>query len=97
MERPLAELISGVWKQGNGIKTLHERATVVSKKCAVELCIRPAAAEMRGLCMLCYSKAKKKVESGEVTWDQLEDMGLCLPKVDVDPFTAAYNQAKEKR
>ncbi len=32
----------------------------------------------RGLCMKCYSEAKKLVESNQVTWDVLAEAGLVL-------------------
>ena len=45
----------------------------------------------RGLCQKCYSSAKRAVESGKVTWDRLEELGLALPKD--DPFTKALDKA----
>lgn len=52
---------------------------------------RVAPANKRGLCMKCYSTAKKTVESGTTTWDRLEELGLVLRKE--DPFTKALNDA----
>lgn len=49
---------------------------------------------MRGLCSKCYKRANDKVKSGETTWDELVNMGLCE---DInDPFTEAFNHAKEQ-
>lgn len=44
-------------------------------KCLTGLCRQDAAANCRGLCMKCYSSAKKAVERGEVTWDELVELG----------------------
>lgn len=33
----------------------------------------------RGLCFSCYKRAEKMVKAGEVTWEQLEELGLCTP------------------
>lgn len=64
-------------------------------QCMVPQCERPQALAMkRGLCMPCYSKAKKMVESGKTTWEQLEEMGLSKSQED-DPFTEAFNAAKK--
>lgn len=63
----------------------------------IAACPRPEAIALkRGLCMSCYSKAKKAVESGQTTWDALEKMGLCRSYV-IDPFTAAFEQAKQEQ
>lgn len=48
-------------------------------KCLTPHCQRlPAAATGRGLCLICYGKAKKYVERGDTTWGKLEQMGLAL-------------------
>lgn len=60
--------------------------------CLIKGCMR--ARTRRGLCLVCYSKAKKKVEAGEATWDRLAEMGLC--EHDADPFDAAYDEAKRR-
>ena len=36
----------------------------------------------RGLCENCYTKAKRLVALGTVTWEQLVAAGRCLPAVD---------------
>ena len=60
--------------------------------CLTPQCPR-SASQYRGLCMPCYSKAKKYVERGETTWEKLEGMGLAAP--DDDPFTKAFNEKKD--
>lgn len=62
-------------------------------KCLTPECKRPQAANCKGLCMICVSKAKKLVESGQTTWEELEAVGLVqLPE---DSFTKAFKQKKE--
>lgn len=64
--------------------------------CITPNCKRFVAQSLgRGLCMLCYSKAKKLVAGKTTTWKQLEEMGLALPDAS-DPFTQAFNEAKDK-
>lgn len=63
----------------------------VTEKCMIPTCGRMQASGRRGLCLVCYSKAKKKVEAKETTWENLADMGLC--ESDTDPFDDAYNRA----
>lgn len=58
-------------------------------RCRIKGCGSIAA--KRGLCLMCYSKAKKKVDAGVITWDKLAEVGLCEP--DHDPFDAAFNEA----
>lgn len=36
-------------------------------------------AHARGLCNACYVEAKRRVESGETTWEELEKAGLARP------------------
>ena len=47
--------------------------------------------------MKCYSSAKKAVEAGAVTWDELVGLELALSKSDAgnDPFTLALNKKME--
>lgn len=46
-------------------------------KCLVTKCTsQEALALKRGLCMKCYSTAKKLVDSGATTWQRLIDMGM---------------------
>lgn len=60
--------------------------------CHTKGCMRPSAAKMHGLCMTCYGKAKKKVDSDEVTWERLTELGLCRSEA-ADPFDDAYSRA----
>lgn len=62
-------------------------------KCMVPRCNGFKGTGMKGLCTRCYGKAKKKIEAGETTWDELGNMGLC--EVQDDPFSQAFNKAKE--
>lgn len=62
--------------------------------CKIEGCFRKAG--MRELCLVCYGKAKKMVENGEVTWTRLEEMGLCGPDTHSHPFDRAFTKAKDK-
>ena len=48
----------------------------------------PNNAKSRGLCVSCLAAANRKVKNGEVTWEQLEKMGLCEVKPKI-PFIAA--------
>lgn len=70
----------------------------MTPKCLTNACMRPAgAATGRGLCMVCYSRAKKMVEAGTTTWREIVDLGLAMPNdVDGDPFTTQFNEAKKK-
>ncbi len=63
------------------------------EKCTIQECTRVGGRGLRGMCMTCYSKAKAKVEAGEVTWKKLAEKGLC--KSESDPFDSAYERAME--
>ncbi len=63
---------------------------IMSDKCMIRTCMRQSA-NKRGLCLICYSQAKNKVESGQTTWDRLEALKLVLPEA--TPFDAAFNEA----
>ena len=67
----------------------------IEKKCMIPECNRPSAAirEMRGLCMVCYNRAKAKVATGDMTWEVLVELGLCLPNKTTSPFDDAYSRA----
>lgn len=65
----------------------------MSKDCMIKGCKRTKAADKRGLCLVCYSKAKALVDEGGTTWEKLEALGLC--KEQHDPFGDAYTQAME--
>lgn len=69
----------------------YMRGNMDIPKCMVPECKRPQALAMnRGLCMVCYSRAKKLVDTGKTTWDVLVDLQLALPTD--DPFTAAFKE-----
>lgn len=60
--------------------------------CLVPACKKRVGGQTKGLCMSCYSKAKKKVDAGETTWEELADMGLAAKQA--DPFEQAFNAKK---
>lgn len=62
---------------------------IMSEKCLIDKCARSAA--KRGLCLVCYSHAKRRVDGKEVTWKRLEELGLVIPES--GPFDAAYDNA----
>ena len=65
-------------------------------KCIIKDCARTmATAAYRGMCLVCYSAAKKAVEAGKTTWDELEQLELALPAADANPFTKALNEARK--
>ena len=65
----------------------------MNNTCLIKSCHRMAACDKRGLCLVCYGQAKKKVDNKQTTWDQLEKMGLC--KSEDSPFNSAYDKAVE--
>jgi hypothetical protein len=48
----------------------------------------------KGLCMKCYSSAKKLVESGKTTWGHLAEMGLA--KQEETAFERAFREKQSK-
>lgn len=51
----------------------------------------------RGLCPTCYEQARRLVKKGLKTWNDLEALGLCKPKIvgnrkPLMPFMEAYNK-----
>lgn len=67
-------------------------------KCIVTGCNFSAAKALkRGLCMMCHSKAKKMVESGQTTWDELVSLGLSTHNTGADKFVDAFNAAMESK
>ncbi len=61
-----------------------------TEKCLIPDCPNMAAPALkRGLCMKCYSSARKMVERGAVTWDKLVKEGLALDSADSEPFLKA--------
>lgn len=98
-----AELFLILWATGEGIvkalavwlvcllsRKLWDKA--MSERCLIKTCARQAA--KRGLCLVCYSRAKAKVESSQTTWPALEAAGLCLEEN--SPFEQAFGQAFPK-
>lgn len=65
-------------------------------KCLSKNCARRGTPIGRGLCLPCYSRAKKAVEAGATTWDEIVALGLALPGEPDggDPFTQALNEAR---
>lgn len=62
-------------------------------KCLTEGC--HTKAQWKGLCASCYGVAKKLIEKGQTTWEELTELGLA--KVDIKPFEAAFKLAKQKK
>lgn len=75
-------LVKGIWR------------CLMSEKCMINGCFRLCSASSHGLCLVCYGRAKKKVEAGEVTWQKLAELGLCKHQSD-NPFDDAYTRAME--
>lgn len=48
---------------------------------------------MRGLCLSCYSSAKKLVDAKQTTWEDLERLGLCVSKTDA--FAVEFAKRKK--
>lgn len=67
----------------------------MTSPCLTKNCRGFAAADCRGLCMKCYSQAKKLVQDGKTSWDELESMGLATPKAGT-PFLDQFNASKKK-
>lgn len=61
---------------------------IMGEKCLILKCQRQSAVNMRGLCLVCYGRAKKMVESGQTSWQELEEMGLSLAAS--SPFDDAF-------
>lgn len=60
-------------------------------KCLITSCLNTSAPALkRGLCMTCYSRAKRMVEAGTTTWDKLVEIGLALPTDIQDGSTDAF-------
>lgn len=66
----------------------------MTAKCLIVACNRPSAAAMkRGLCMGCYSRAKKMVDESKTTWERLVALGLALSIDTGNPFAEAFDKA----
>ncbi len=70
----------------------------VNPKCLTAGCNSQAAGskDFRGLCMKCYSSAKKYVESGSTSWEELERLGMVRSKEQDDPFLTALKDKKRQ-
>lgn len=62
----------------------------MTEKCIINGCSRPAG--RRGLCLICYSVAKRKVENNETTWDALVEVGLAQESPDSSPFEKEFKR-----
>ena len=54
------------------------------------------ATSSRGLCKSCYSSACYAARVGDLSWEELEELGLCLPKM-IGCFRAAMAFALKKQ
>ena len=54
-----------------------------TKKCLVPNCKGVASTILKGLCSTCYQSAKKIVDAGDTTWEELTKMGLVAKKPDL--------------
>lgn len=63
-------------------------------KCLRDNCTASAAngKTYRGLCLKCYSSAKKLVDADKTSWEELEAMGLAEGKP--DEFTTEFLKRK---
>lgn len=60
-------------------------------------CLTPGCntdSRWRGLCSRCYGQAKRLIEKGETTWEELMGLGLAKPNVDQLFTTAFYAKRK---
>lgn len=67
-------------------------------KCLTKGCMRPPAPALkRGLCMPCYSAAKKMVDAGKTTWIELVALGVALDADAADLFTKSLEEARKNQ
>jgi hypothetical protein len=62
------------------------------------ICATPDCAERpkwKGLCDRCYRSAKRLVDAGKTTWEDLASLGLASIDGAEDKFTAAFNKRKK--
>ena len=74
----------------NAIECIQEAISVIEKQPdigePIGVCIRDKVAVykpqriVRGLCPKCYSLLRGRVDSGETTWEELEESGMAKPK-----------------
>lgn len=68
------------------------KATKGGRVCLVPGCNKTASGP-RGLCNSCYHAAWRKVDLGEMTWEQLERKKLALPRSTVRVKRNALDRA----
>ena len=63
-------------------------------KCLIKKCNATAGnvKEYKGLCVKCFSSAKKMVLAEDTTWEELESMGLAI--LSADPFHDEFKALK---
>ncbi len=59
-------------------------------KCLSATCSNNSAAQCKGLCMRCYSSAKKQVAAGKVTWEKFAELGMI--ELEKTPFEAELEE-----
>lgn len=65
--------------------------------CVIASCPNTAGArDLKGLCIKCYAGAKKAVEAGTTTWEELAELGLCIIKP-TGHFEVAFEKAKAQK
>lgn len=64
-------------------------------KCLTPECGKSRFASGKGLCMQCYSAAKKLVDAGKTTWEELAEMGLVATSSE-SKFLKAFNNHKRE-
>jgi len=72
----------------------------MSRAKSTEACLTPecgSAAGTRGLCSSCYQQARTLVREKKVTWDELVELGACLPARQQQPRSAFHRSLAEKR
>ncbi len=74
-----------------GLLTGKKGDSTMTKNCIIPACCRPAS--KRGLCLVCYSKAKKRIElsNNNLTWEHLVEKGLA--ESEQDPFDVAFEKS----
>lgn len=64
----------------------------ITPKCLIKTCGKPPAVNSKGLCLKCYSQAKKLVLAGSTTWEDLISKGLA--QEEETPFMKAFKESK---
>ncbi len=66
------------------------RPKVWKGPCRSPECGKPVVA--RGLCITCYMQAQRMVRKGKVTWDELENLGVSIPRTRPKGSTGGYSR-----